>query len=165
MHLAETTYDNTATGCCAPVDPARFDEQTWVWTKKPFLKDHIRSFLHLPLNFGSVIGRDQALIEDAAAWPEVPLWLTDEVSPWGADIYVATDRDLPGATMEHLSGEFVSKVFHGPYRDVRRWIDNIESFVAGRQQRIHRLLFFYATCPACAKKLGRNDVVVFAQVA
>jgi len=164
MKLSETTYDNSKTGCCAPIDPARWEGRELVWQDKPFLKDHIRALMHMPLNFGTVMGRDQAAIEAAAAYPDEPFWLIDEVSPWGSDIYVAVDGDVPNARIERLSGTFVTKAFDGPYRDVGRWIAEMEAFVASRGQRTQKLYFYYATCPKCAKALGKNQVVLFAQV-
>ena len=165
MKLADTNYDNSATGCCAPLDVAKWDNQTFTWDGKPFLKDHIRAFLHVPLNFGSVISRDHDKIENAAAYPADPIWLTDEISPWGSDVHVAIDRDsLPGATVEKLSGTFMTRVFEGPYRDIGRWIHTMHDHVAEQGKRLHKLYFFYATCPKCAKALGKNHVVLFAQV-
>lgn len=86
MKLAETKYDNSETGCCARLDVAKWDERELEWTDKPFLKDHVRALLHIPINMGTVMGRDQKAIEDAAAYPEDPFCLSDEVSPWGSDV-------------------------------------------------------------------------------
>lgn len=60
MKLAETHYDNTETGCCARLDRELWDEKRHEWTDRPFLRDQIRQFLHIPLNFGSVMVRDHA---------------------------------------------------------------------------------------------------------
>ena len=60
MRLAQTNYDNSETGCCARLKPEQWDEREVTWHEKPFLKDHIRAFLHVPLNFGSIISRDHA---------------------------------------------------------------------------------------------------------
>ena len=164
MKLAETKYDNKETGCCAKLDEARWDGQTFDWKDKPFVKDHIREFLHVPLNFGSVMARDHAAIEQAQAYAEEPLWLVDEVSPWGSDVYIATDRNVPGMQTEHLSGTFMTKVFSGPYRDIGSWISRTETFVKENVKELEKLYFFYATCPKCAKHFGKNQVVAFAQV-
>jgi hypothetical protein len=165
MKLAETNYDNSETGCCARLDRSVWDRQEFVWEDKPFLKDHIRAFLHLPLNFGSVITRDNALIEEASAYPADPLWLTDEVSPWGSDIYLAVDREVPGAKTETMSGRFLTRVFEGPYRDAGRWTHEMEAYARARGHEPERIYYFYATCPKCAKHFGRNEVVLFAKVA
>ncbi len=163
MKLAETTYDNTETNCCARLDRQYWDERRFDWRDKLFLRDHIRAFLHIPLNFGSVISRDHAAVEGAAAYPEHPLWLTDEVSPWGSDIYVALDRPIENAELTRLSGTFLSKVFEGPYRDAGKWASEMEKYVAAQGRTVDRLFYFYATCPKCARHFGKNEVVLFAQ--
>jgi hypothetical protein len=165
MKLAQTTYDNSETGCCARVDKTKWNDREFVWKEKPFLRDHMRAIFHMPLNFGSVMARDQAAIEKAAAWPEEPFWLTDEVSPWGSDLYVAVDGDVPDARIERMSGTFHTYVFEGPYRDVGKWITATESSLKREGKSAEKLYFYYATCPNCAKKFGANQVVVFAQVA
>ena len=165
MRLEQTHYDNKETGCCAKLDEARWNEREFVFDKKPFAKDHLRAFLHLPLNMGSVMGREHAAVQKAEAYPEDPFWLVDEVSPWGSDVYLATDRDVPGVEMVPLSGTFLTKVFEGPYRDIGKWMRAMEEYVASRGRTLQKHYFFYATCPKCAKHFGKNQVVLFAQVA
>lgn len=164
MKMADTTYDNRETGCCARLDEARWDNQAFTWKDKPFVKDHIREFLHMPLNFGSVMVRDHAAIERAQAYAQEPLWLVDEVSPWGADVYMATDRDVPDMHMAYLSGNFLTKVFTGPYRDLGEWVGQMKAHVTSQGKALDKLYFFYATCPKCAEQFGKNQVVAFARV-
>jgi hypothetical protein len=164
MKLAETHYDNTETGCCAPLDTARWDGKTVIWDDRPFLYDHVHEFLHVPLDFGSVITRDNEAIEAAGAFPLDPLWITEEVSPWGSDVYVAIDREVPGATMDRLTGTFLTKVFEGPYRDVRRWVSEMGEYVASEGHTVEKIYFYHATCTKCAKHFGKNQVVLFAKV-
>lgn len=165
MKLAETNYDNAETGCCARLDAAQWDGKEVVWRDKLFLKDHIRAVFHMPINMGAVMGRDQKAIEDAAAYPEDPLWLSDEVSPWGSDVYVAVDHPVAGTETVRLSGKFVTKAFEGPYRDLGKWISEMDAFVSAKGYETKRHLFYYATCPKCAKAFGKNQVVVFSEVA
>lgn len=164
MKLEEAKYDNSETGCCARVDTAFWDGGDFEWKEQLFLRDHIRAFLHMPLNFGSVMSRDHAKVQEAEAYPERPFWLTDEVSPWGSDVYLAIDREVPGADIAKLSGRFLTKVFEGPYRDAGKWAAKMEQYVSEKGERAKKLFFFYATCPKCAKQLGKNQVVLFAQV-
>jgi hypothetical protein len=164
MKLTETSYDNRETGCCAPLEAARWDERRVTWQDRLFVRDHIRAFLHVPLNFGAVMRRDHAAIEAAAAYPDEPIWLSDEVSPWGSDVFVAVDRAVPGVRMERLSGPFLTKVFEGPYRDARKWVRAMEEYVRAQGEDVEKIYFFYATCPRCAKRLGKNQVVLFAKL-
>lgn len=164
MRLDQTKYDNRETGCCAPLDVARWDRQEFVWDRKPFVKAHIRELFHIPLNFGSVMSREHAEVAKAEAYAQEPLWLVEEVSPWGAELYLATDRDVPGANMEYLSGTFLTRTFVGPYRDIGKWIAQTEAYVKEQGRISEKLYFFYATCPKCAKHFGGNQVAVLAKV-
>lgn len=88
----------------------------------------------------------------------------DEVSPWGSDVYLATDRDVPNMPMEHLSGTFMTKVFIGPYLHIGQWFKQMETHVKEHGRTLQKLYFFYATCPKCSKQFGKNQVVRFARL-
>ncbi len=165
MKLAETHYENAETKCCARLDVDLWEGREMVWEDKPFLKDHVRALLHIPLNFGAVITRDHAAIEEAEAYAEEPIWMTDEVSPWRSEIYGAVDREVPGAEIERLSGTFLAKVFEGPYRDAGKWARAMEDFVRSRGHEALKTYTYYATCPKCAKHYGKNQAVLIAQIA
>jgi len=152
------------TGCCDPFDPAPWDEKEITWQNKLFVKDHVTSFLHMPLNFGQKVVKNMKLIEDAKANSLYQLMLSDEKSLWGADIYIDVAKDVPGAEMATISGTFLTKVFEGPYKDIGKWIKEMQSFVKGRGKEIKKLYFSYTTCPKCAKAYGKNYVVLFAQI-
>ena len=150
--------------CCAKFDPEPWDGKEIRWENKRFLKDRVVSFLHIPLNFGAVMRRDVPLIEAAGAHPEPMIVLSDENSLWGADVYIEVTKDIPGATMAGISGTFLSKVFEGPFRDMRKWIVEMKAHVQGKGKSIRKLYFYYTTCPKCAKKYGKNYVVILAQI-
>jgi hypothetical protein len=150
--------------CCPRFDPTPWDDKVVTWEKKLFLQDRVRSFLHIPLNFGSVMRRSMATIEAADAKHAEMVVLSVENSLWGADVYVAVSKDIPGARTVALSGTFVSRVFEGPYRNIGKWIEEMTSFMKEKGQAVRKLYFFYTTCPKCAKKFGKNYVVILAQV-
>ena len=150
--------------CCPKFDPEPWDGKEIRWEGKRFVKDRVRSVFHIPLNFGAVMTRNIGLIEAAGARPENMVVLSDENSLWGADVYIEVARDMPGVTMASLSGTFLCKVFEGPYRDVRKWIEEMKAFVQGKGRNLQKLYFFYTTCPKCAKKYGKNYVAILAQV-
>jgi hypothetical protein len=155
------THDSAE--CCPRFEPGPWDEKEVTWEEKKFLRDRVRSFLHIPLNFGAVMKRSMAAVEAAGAAPAEMVILSDENSLWGADVYVAISKDIPGARTTTLSGTFLAKVFEGPYRNMRNWIEEMKSFVKKRGGAFQKLYFFYTTCPKCAKKYGKNYVVILAQ--
>jgi hypothetical protein len=152
------------TGCCPRFDPARWDQQVMSWHERPFVKDRVRSLLHIPLNFGGVMKRVAARIEAADAMPDDPIVLADENSLWGADVYVHVSKNVPEARMATLSGTFVCKVFEGPYKNVRTWVNEMDQYVRAQGKETKKLYFYYTTCPRCAKVYGKNYVVLMAQV-
>lgn len=150
--------------CCPPFDPRPWDDQVLAWQNRPFVRDRVTSLFHIPLNFGAVIRRNASAIAAAGAMPESMLVLSDENSLWGADVYIAVNRDVPQAAMTTLSGTFRSKVFEGSFRNTRHWIREMRASVTAHGQRVHRLFFYYTTCPKCAKASGKNYVVILAQI-
>ncbi|HID74854.1 MAG TPA: hypothetical protein EYP56_02540 [Planctomycetaceae bacterium] len=150
--------------CCPPFDPAPWGDKELVWEGKRFVQDRVRSFFHIPLNFGSVVRRNQAMIDEAGAGVQRPLMLCDENSLWGADLYFEVTKDVPNARMATLTGTFLTKVFEGPYRQVGQWMTEMQDYVRARGKTLEKLYCYYTTCPKCAGKYGKNYVVLVAQV-
>lgn len=153
------------TGCCPPFDPTGWQDKEITWKDEPFVFDHVRSVFHVPLDLGRRVTKNQALIDAAGARPAVPLMLSDEKSPWGADIYIRVKKPAPGMRMAYLSGTFLTRVYEGPYRNAPKWAEDMQRFVLARGKKLEKLYFAYTTCPACAKAYGKNYVVLLAQVA
>ena len=159
--MVETTSE---TGCCPRFNPEPWDEKEITWEDKKFLKARVRSLFHIPLNFGSVMKRSVALIEEADAKQAEMIVLADENSLWGADVYIEVSKDVPGAPSATISGTFLSKVFEGPYKDIRTWMSDMEAHVASKGKELKKMYNYYTTCPKCAKAYGKNYVVLLAQV-
>ena len=150
--------------CCPKFDPAPWDGKEVRWDNKRFVKDRVRSFLHIPLNFSAVMVRNMTIIQAAGAEAPDVVVLSDENSLWGADVYIAVSKDVPGANMAGISGTFLAKVYEGPYKKVSTWIEDMKRYVAGKGKPLQKLYLFYTTCPKCAAKYGKNYVVLLAQV-
>jgi hypothetical protein len=157
-------YENSETGCCPRFNPEPWDEKEIVFEDKLFLKDHVTSFLHIPLNFGRIMVKNMDKITQADALAPEPVLLSDEKSLWGADIYIAVEKEVPETKMVKISGTFLSKVFEGPYKNAGKWSKEMTDYVKSKASRIKKLYFFYTTCPKCAKYYGKNYVVILAQV-
>ncbi len=153
-----------STGCCEPFNPEPWQEKEIIWKDKIFVKDHITSFLHIPLNMGGKITKNMALIEKAGAKAPYQLMLTDEKSLWGADIYIDVSHDVPGAEMATLSGTFLTKVFEGPYQNAGKWAEEMREYARSKGKEPKKIYFSYTTCPKCAKVYGKNYVVLFAEI-
>ena len=152
------------TGCCPRFNPEPWDEKEVTWQNKLFIKDHVRSFLHIPLNFGQVMVKNMEMIEAAGALAPQPLMLSDEKSLWGADVYIAVGKEVPGAEMEGISGTFLTKVFEGPYKNAGKWMKEMKAYVKSKGREFEKMYFFYTTCPKCAEVYGKNYTVILAKV-
>jgi hypothetical protein len=154
--------DNSETGCCPRFNPKPWNEKKIIFKDKLFVKDRIKSFFHMPLNFGSLMKKNMPLVEKAL--PEPFFLMVDENSLWGGDLYLEVTKDIPGATMVRMNGTFLTKVFEGPYKNMGKWIKEMEEYVKSKGNLIKKLYFYYTTCPKCAKKLGENYVVILAKI-
>ena len=157
-------FNQSETGCCSRFNPEPWQDKEITWKDKIFVKDHVTSFLHIPINMGKKIIKNMELIEKANAKAPYQLMLTDEKSLWGADIYIDVSKDVSGAQMAMLSGTFLTKVFEGPYQNAGKWAQEMEKYVEDKGRKIKKLYFLYTTCPKCAKAYGKNYVVLFAQI-
>ena len=152
------------TGCCDPFNPEPWQDKEITWNNKLFAKDHVMSFLHVPLNFGQKVVKNMKLIKTASAETPYQLMLTDENSLWGADIYIDVSKEVPGTHMATLSGTFLTKVFEGPYKNAGKWAEEMKEYVKSKGKELKKMYFSYTTCPKCAKAYGKNYVVLFAQI-
>jgi hypothetical protein len=158
-----TQNEINETGCCPRFNPEAWEEKEITWTDKLFVKDKVRSFLHIPLNFGQVMVKNMEKIQKAGASSKEMIVLSDE-SMWGSDIYIAVEKDFIGSEIIKISGTFLTKVFEGPYKDMSKWIQDMNSFVTSKGKTAKKTYFFYTTCPKCAKAHGKNYVVILAEV-
>jgi len=157
-------YEKAETGCCPRFNPEPWDEKEVTFTDRLFVKDHVRSFLHIPLNFGKVMVRNMERIQATEALSPEPLILSDEKSLWGADVYIAVSKEVPGAEMVRISGTYLTKVFEGPYKNMRSWIGQMKEYAAAKAKDIKKMYMFYTTCPRCAKFYGKNYTVILAEI-
>jgi len=155
---------NSSPICCPPFEPKQWDEKEIRWSNKKFVVDRVRSFFHIPLNFGHVMVKNIALISAAGASSTERIILADEDSLWGTNVFIDVIKDVPGVKMTTISGTFLAKVFEGPYRNIRIWIEEMKRFVQSKDKTPKKLYFYYTTCPKCAKQYGKNYVVLLAQV-
>jgi hypothetical protein len=162
----ETTINAQAqtTGCCPRFEPEKWDQKQITFKDKLFVQDNVRSFLHIPLNFGAVVTRNIEKIRQAGALTPDQIMLCDEKSLWGTTLYIEATKDVPGVTMTKISGTFLCRAFEGPYKNIGQWIKEMHSFVESKAMQIKKLYFYYTTCPKCAKVYGKNYIVILAQI-
>lgn len=149
--------------CCPQFDPIPWDNKEFSWDKKRFVKDKVCTLFYMPINFGRVMKRVQEKIKQSGATVQEGMWLSDHTSKWNMDLYVAVDREVAGLEHVALSGTFFSKVYEGNFKDTGKWTQDFENGIKGKGASIKKMYMWYTTCPTCAKKYGKNYVVIIGQ--
>lgn len=150
--------------CCPKFDPEPWDDKFFTWDRKRFVKDTVRTLFYMPLNFGAVMRRIARKAETSGAKFPEGLGLSDHRSRWSMDIYVAVDKDVEGAVNTTLSGQFLSKVYEGDFKETKAWCKDFAAYAAAKGLAIKKWYMWYTTCPKCAKKYGKNYVAIVAEV-
>jgi hypothetical protein len=154
--------------CCPEFHPEPWDRKTHQWVDKLFLKDSMRTFLHMPnpKTVGKVVGRMYNLAKSHDAAPELDefIMMANDPSAFRSDYYMNLTKEIPGANTVKMTGEFYSRVFDGPYNAVPKWIRELQAEAKSMNKKFVDYYFYYTTCPGCAKKYGHNYVVAFAKI-
>lgn len=150
--------------CCPKFDTTLWQDRTFDWSDKLFATGKVTSLFHIPLNMGQVMTRMMKKIDaENALSPEV-LMLSYDPSPWVSEQLIAVEKEVEGMQHVKLSGNFITKVFEGHYREAKNWYTDMFSFAESQGKKASKVYFYYTTCPKCAKKYGKNYVVGFAKV-
>ena len=153
------------TGCCPKFNPQGWDAHELHFRDKTFVRANTRSLMHVPVNMGKVFARVQGHIDEAGAMDASDfIVLSRDTSAFGAEHLFAVPKPVPGEEMTTLSGDFVTKVFEGPYRNAARWHEEMADLVRARGGEPQSIWFFYTTCPKCAKAYGQNYTVGVAEL-
>ena len=100
-------YENSETGCCPRFNPQPWDKKEVTFKDKLFIKDHVTSFLHIPLNFGKVMVRNMESIAKAGALAPEPILLSDEKFALGCGyLYRCGQRRAGGGNGKNFGNIF-----------------------------------------------------------
>jgi hypothetical protein len=151
--------------CCPPFDPTPWMEAIFEWKDKLFIKNKVCTLFYVPLNYGGTMKRLNRLLElNSAKTPDL-LCLSDHTSKWNIDLYMAVNKEIVGANNVKMSGKFYSRVYEGDYKDTEKWCRDMEAQAGLKNLPIEKMYLWYTSCPKCAKKYGKNYVVIIAKIA
>lgn len=125
-------HEQSEAGCCLGFNPDPWDEKEVNLEDKLFIKDRVRTFLHIPLGFGRMIIRNMERIEEAGALAPEALMLCDATSLWQTDVYIAVSKEVPRAETAKVPGPFLTKVFEGPFKDAGKWVREMKDYVKSK---------------------------------
>ncbi|NMB83968.1 hypothetical protein GYA28_01630 [Candidatus Roizmanbacteria bacterium] len=150
--------------CCPKLDPTLWDGKFIEWKDKKFIKDKVFTLFFMPINFGQVMTRLMNKVDEAKVKTVDNVCLSDHTSKWNMDIYLAVSKEIPGAKNVTLSGKFFSKVYEGDFKETGKWCQDYESLIKSKGYKIKKWFMWYTTCPKCAKKYGKNYVVIIGEL-
>lgn len=150
--------------CCPRFDPVPWDGKTIEWKDKKFIHSKVKTFFNMPIGFGKAMTKLQDQVESAGGTVPDYLCLSDHTSGSNMDLYLATDKDIPGADNVTLSGNYFTKVYEGPFQDTGKWTEDFTKITNELKLDVSKMYMWYTTCPKCAKKYGKNYVVLLAKV-
>lgn len=155
--------------CCPKFEATKWDKKTFSWDNKPFIKESIPTFFHIP--FPSMIGRRMKKMCDLADKAQANVTdLTDALvlfhdpSSFKSEIFYSVTQKVEGANNTGISGDFIAGVFDGPYNSVPKHIKEMDKRLANENQKAKDYYIHYAYCPKCARKFGHNYMILFAQM-
>jgi hypothetical protein len=90
--------------------------------------------------------------------------LSYDPSAWTGEHYFSVSKDVPGQEMVRLTGDYLTKVFEGPYKNAPAWEKEMQTFARQKGKQVKKTYFFYTTCPKCAKFYGKNYVVAISEL-
>ena len=150
--------------CCPKFDPKLWDGKIIEWDNKRFIKDKVFTLFYMPINYGSAMSRLTKLAEDQKAQTADQLCLADSTSMWNMDLYLAVEKEIPGAENVKISGKFICKVYEGDFSKTGEWMKDFAAFALQEKYNISKQYSWYTTCPKCAKKYGKNYVVIIGKI-
>jgi hypothetical protein len=157
------------TECCPEFDPKKWDQKTFHWDNKPFIKETIPTFFHIPFPpmIGRKIVRMWKMAEDAEkteADKGNVLVLFRDPNAFKSEIYLSVTDSVQGANNVSVSGIFFGKVFSGPYNAVPKHMREMNEYLSSQGKKAKDYYVHFAYCPKCAEKYGNNYMILFAQI-
>lgn len=161
---------DTSKECCPKFNPEKWDGQIFNWYDKPFIKEDMVTFFHLPFPW-SLKNKITKLCQLAGPCNSSENVKADEVlllfrdpSAFKSEIYLSVNKEIEKASNVKITGDFMAKVFSGPYREVPKFIKSMNEYLAKEGKTAKDYYIHYAYCPKCAEKYGNNYMIIFAQL-
>jgi len=146
------------------LNPLEWDRKEIIWRDKTFYKTHFLAFFHVPLNIGGKIVEGFARIKETGLTAENMILVKND-NLFGADLLIPIAHKSDIFKTELITGKFLTRLFEGHYGDMRAWLKETKKYCAEKGFSAQEFIFWYATCPKCAKKYGdKVQVVVLAKV-
>ena len=165
-----TTFQKQNTEDCCPIfRPEKWDNKTFNWKNKPFIKDSVPALFHIPSK--KMLNKKITRMVKEAEFSnkleknkEDVLLLFADPNPFKSNIYLSVTGKVPNLNNTELSGTFIAKVFDGQYKSIPKFLKQMNILLKKQNKKVKTHYIHYAYCPKCAKTYGNNYMVLFAKV-
>ena len=162
--------EQTIKECCPTFHLEKWDNKTHHWEKKKFIKASVPTLFHIPLPpmLGKKITKMMKMAEDSGMLSDEKediLLLFNDPTAFKSELYLSVTNPVPNAENTTLSGTYKSKVFDGAYKEIPKFIKQMDIYLSEQDIKANSYYVHYAYCPKCAKEAGHNYMVLFAEVA
>ncbi len=155
--------------CCPEFEVKKWDDKTFYWDEKLFIKASVPTLFHIPLS--SMISKNMSKLHNAAkdAHADIPdlkdaLILFHDPSAFKSEMFYAVTKPVKGVENTTLSGRFIAGVFDGPYNSVPKHLKIMDKRMKEQGTPAKDYYIHYAYCPKCAQKYGKNYMILFAEI-
>ena len=150
--LPKITTRGDQTGCCPRFLPEEWDEKIFTLDNLKFVKARTKSFMYMPINMNKVYSYVFDEVDKARARHESTyLVLSKDISSFKCDHYFLVEADVPNLDETRMDGNYLTKVFEGPYKDMGKWMSVMKLYVKSSGHESDDIFSFYTTCPKCSK--------------
>lgn len=156
--------ENNKDICCPEFNPEPWDNKIFEWNDKLFYKAQVKTFLYMPLNYGSVMKYIYKLFQKNDINLSNQICLSEHISKWKMNLYIELDKEITDEHNYRISGKIFSKVYEGKFNNTELWTKDFYQIAKISGLSINQLYMWYTTCPKCAKKYGKNYVVLLGKI-
>ncbi|GAA4941016.1 hypothetical protein GCM10023314_12420 [Algibacter agarivorans] len=133
------TREQKTEECCPKFHPEKWDNKTFNWNNKPFIKASVPTFFHIPYPpmIGKQLTRMMKMAENSkmiTANKEDVLVLFSDPHPFKSEILLSVNGSVHDATNTTLTGTFMSKVFDGNYNAIPKFIKEMDAHLESKKQ-------------------------------
>ncbi len=91
---------------------------------------------------GSMYPKTMNAIEAAQALDmDQVIVLSYDPSAWCGEHYFSVTKAVPGQEMVQITGDFLTKVFEGPYKNAPKWEKEMDVFVKSKGKQVKKAFF------------------------
>ena len=149
--------------CCPLIKVEDWDDKIHQWTGKQFVKGYIKSFFGIPCNIGKVMASIGSKIRAVGANSPDYVCLFDKKTKFKIDVMVEVTKEVPNMENVTISGKFYSKVYEGSYCKIGEWKRDFKNIMKKKMLEQGKVYLWYTSCPQCAKRNGKNYIVLIAE--